>query len=169
MGFFVYATRDKFNGGVQTSLVVLAAACAGLALLLAITLRLANNRRSEAVRVLTVPHVTKILREKYPGLQITKVSVDHIAKCGDGKASTTDRITFSVEFGEDCAARYVKRVYVPVCMVKSTIMGRQDNERIFDICWHLRGLYVPWLCCRYVCVCVCIGSCLLYTSDAADE
>jgi hypothetical protein len=97
--FFVYHTHETF--GVMNSALTLGGVALGLAVLLRLTLALANNRTAEARRLLTPTNVTAILRSKFgPNLTVRHVTIDHIAKCGDGKASTTDRIAFSLEYSE---------------------------------------------------------------------
>ena len=59
--------------------------------------RAAAARAQSASALLSIPLMQSLLRRKYPDIVVKTVSVVNVARCGDGKASTTDRILIDVD------------------------------------------------------------------------
>lgn len=70
--------------------------CGACVLLMVIGLYLLHKatwgREQRASELLTPQLLQDCLQSRYPGLVVRTVNVLHVARCGDGKASTTDRI-----------------------------------------------------------------------------
>ncbi len=64
---------------------------------------LRRQRVARARSILSKTFLTQILKEKYPDVTVTAVRISNVAKCGDGKASTTDRVTLNL-----CYANSIK-------------------------------------------------------------
>ena len=76
---------------------------AALVLLCLLSWRASIGRVRKAVDLLTPEYVSRSLSERFPDLdcRIREVSVVSVARCGDGKASTTDRIVVGVQWQDE--------------------------------------------------------------------
>jgi hypothetical protein len=142
--FYVYYTHES-SGGVQNSVLTLGAVVLGLAVLLRLTLALANNRTAEARRLLTPANVTEILRSKFgPNLTVRSVTIDHIAKCGDGKASTTDRVAFTVEYSQFPAGWQPQEHMMLKYILLPWYFRLGANRTVMHMAWRLAQL-LSWV------------------------
>ena len=74
-----------------------------LAVLVAIAFTSRGRNRRAARDLLTPAYVTSLIARHWKGVSVAEVEVCSIAHCGDGKASTTDRIELRLTFTENAA------------------------------------------------------------------
>ena len=71
-----------------------------LPLLFALIRRACSSAESKASKLLTPRLVTEAISRHHPGVVVSKVEVIKVHQCGDGTASTTDRIRLRLTFGD---------------------------------------------------------------------
>ena len=83
-------------------LLAAAAGCVAFALLVYAWARL-HSTELVVARVLSARVLTEALGERFPGTRVASVRVVRVAKCGDGHASTTDRVTIDCDYARATA------------------------------------------------------------------
>eukprot|EP00041_Stephanoeca_diplocostata_P014846 m.280529 g.280529 ORF g.280529 m.280529 type:complete len:485 (+) comp19826_c0_seq5:164-1618(+) len=83
----------------QNSTMSTAVCCLGAAFFILAASKMYSSHTDRAQTLLTSSYLSTLLTERSTGeIKVKKVCIPHIAQCGDGKASTTDRISLLLEY-----------------------------------------------------------------------
>jgi len=61
--------------------------------------------------------LTSLLSEKHPGVNVEKFHIVEHAQCGDGVASTADRVTLALEYAPGCDAGLPRRIVLKTILL----------------------------------------------------
>ena len=79
------------------------------------------------IKEISADLITRILKERTQGVVVEKVNVLDHAECGDGMASTADRVILSLDYAEGKDAGLPNRILLKTILIQTAASARTYN------------------------------------------